>query len=427
MTIEWSLQKRSIADLKEYNRNPRRISKAMFAKLKENIQEFGVIDRPCVNTDNMLIGGHQRKKIFKDLNIKEIDVWVPSRTLSEQEVKVLNMKLNKLSGEFDIDMVANLFSDEELKNTGWEPEEMGGFFSEEKTAPLEEKEIEKPKYEVNPGDLFELDNHRLLCGDATNEEEIKRLLNGAVPILMVTDPPYGVNYEPEFRLKINPKTSSKTNFTTDHKANIRKVSNDDMANWIKAYNLFPGDVIYLWHSAKSSHIFAQNLIDCGFEIISQIIWAKHALAISRGDYHWKHEPCFYAVRKGKKHNWQGSRKENTLWEIESLQPIGKKIPKHLWGRPNPNYKPDRTIHSTQKPIDCMRRPIINNTAIGESVYDPFIGSGTTLIAAEMEKRICYGIDIDPMYCSVVLERYENYKKDKGENFTIKKVSKGAKK
>jgi DNA modification methylase len=159
-----------------------------------------------------------------------------------------------------------------------------------------------------------------------------------------------------------------------------------------AYSLFCGNVAYVWHAATFADLVAEDLKECGFSIISQIVWNKHLGAISRGDYHWKHEPCWYAVRKGKSHNWQGSRKEWTVWDIQNLS------------SPKVIKEEGKTIHMTQKPLECMARPIRNNTAIGEAIYDPFMGSGSTMVAAHQLERLCYGVEIEPKYCQVIVDR-----------------------
>lgn len=166
---------------------------------------------------------------------------------------------------------------------------------------------------------------------------------------------------------------------------LGQVHNDDRSNWQEAYVLFTGDIAYVWHGGHHAKVVIQNLEDAGFVMVAQIIWAKNNIVIGRGDYHFKHEPCIYAVRKGKKHNWQGSRKENSLWEIDKPQK-------------------SETGHSTQKPVECMARPIRNNTYEMESVYDPFIGSGTTMVASHQLNRKCYGMEIDCKYCEVIVNR-----------------------
>ena len=253
------------------------------------------------------------------------------------------------------------------------------------------KEDEDPKTPPAPvipvtkvGDLILLGEHRLLCGDATNGDDVRKLLGELLPTLMVTDPPYAVNYDPLWRERAGKKVGKARG----------TVENDDRADWNEAYKHFPGDVCYIWHADGYISEIAKSVEDCGFKIKTQIIWAKQHFAISRADYHWKHEACLYCVRKGKKSNWRGGRKQTTLWEIQNLSAFGG------------NKDEEATGHGTQKPLECMRRPIENNSAPGEVVYDPFVGSGTTLIAAEKTKRRCVAMEIHPGYCDLVVERWE---------------------
>jgi DNA modification methylase len=195
---------------------------------------------------------------------------------------------------------------------------------------------------------------------------------------MVTDPPYGVEYDPSRRPGFNPTTSKKRN----------KIKNDNRADWSEAWALFPGDIAYVWHAALNSVAFAESLTSRGFMIRAQIIWAKERLVMGRGDYHWQHEPCWYAVRN--KGHWTGDRKQTTLWTIPS------------------GGQDAKTEHSTQKPVECMRRPIINNSSPGKAVYEPFLGSGTSLIAAETVGRVCLGIEIDPLFVDVSVRRWQAF-------------------
>lgn len=229
-------------------------------------------------------------------------------------------------------------------------------------------------------------NHRLFIGDSTNAEHVTQLLDGATPFLMSTDPPYGVNYDASWREDYDPRW----------KRAKGEVNNDDEADWRQAYQLFPGAVAYVWHAGVSAGQVAEGLIESGFLLRSQIIWRKPTVVIGRGHYHWQHEPCWYAVRKGQSAQWQGGRKQSTIWEIGSVNPIG-----------NTGEEEDKvTGHSTQKPVECMRRPIANHTVTGDGVYDPFLGSGTTLVACEQLRRQGFGMELDPRYAAVILERLE---------------------
>lgn len=390
-----------IKKLKLLESNPRRITKEQMDKLCRSIESDPnfLQCRPvlvnCIQVDDMPImhvyAGNQRVRAAKKLGHKEIPCLV-EYDLDEDTVKKRIILDNKTFGEFDFDILANEYDIELLMDCGFKPEEILGDLS--KT--IDDQKVEgndcddpieltkEPKTKL--GDLYELGAHRLVCGDSTKKCDVDLCLNGNKPILMVTDVPYGVNYEPEWREECGKGASS-----------LGKVTNDDRVDWSDAYKLFPGDVVYIWCASLYIDKVAKNINDCGFDKISLIIWNKQNFAISRGDYHWKHEPCWYAVKKGKKHNWQGSRKESTVWDINNHCAFGK----------TSEENEEKTKHSTQKPIECMSRPIQNNTKEGEGVYDPFLGSGTTLIAAEKLNRVCYGLEIEPAYCDMIVQRWCN--------------------
>jgi DNA modification methylase len=231
--------------------------------------------------------------------------------------------------------------------------------------------------------LWLLGGHRLVCGDSTDPETVALALDAASPRLMVTDPPYGVSYDPAWRddPRLKPFIGEKR-----AKCATGKVWNDDRADWREAWALFPGDVAYVWHSSLQHGVVERGLNEAGFVIRSQIVWDKGRLIISRGHYHWRHEPCLYAVRKGRTAGWTGDRRQVTVWQI-------------------PHRRND-SGHAAQKPIECMLRPILNHTAPGDWVYDPFVGSGTTILAAEKSGRRCAAVEIDPDHCATVIARWE---------------------
>jgi DNA modification methylase len=198
---------------------------------------------------------------------------------------------------------------------------------------------------------------------------------------MVSDPPYGVDYDPSWRNEAGVSATARTG----------KVNNDDRADWREAWALFPGDVAYIWHAGVHVRTVVESLEAAGFAIRSQIIWAKPRFVLGRGDYHWQHEPCFYAVRTGATGQWQGARDQSTLWTIGVA-----------------GEEDQATVHGTQKPVECMRRPIVNNSARGDAVYEPFAGSGTTIVAAESTGRCCFAMEIDPRYCDVIVERWQTF-------------------
>ena len=377
---------KKINEISSAKYNPRKITDEAMGRLTKSLAEFGNIQPITwnVRTGNV-VGGHQRLKVYKAMGKTEVDVWAVD--LDEQKEKAANIALNKLSGEFDMPMLKDIL--EEI-DTGDLDMEITGFGMDEIALMMEDAhpqvtEDEVPEVPVDaitkPGDLWILGEHRLLCGDSTKAEDVSKLNDGQAPAIMITDPPYGVQYDANWRNK-----AKRADGTPIGASAIGKVENDQRADWTDSWKLFLGDVAYIWHAGLFAPIVAKGLNDSGFELRAQIIWAKNNFAIGRGDYHWKHEPCWYAVRKGKTANTTGDRTQTTLWEINKPQ------------------KSD-TGHSTQKPIECMARPIKNHNF--DLIYDPFLGSGTTLIAAEQLGRKCYGMEISPNYCDVIVKRWEN--------------------
>ena len=372
-----------------YARNPRRNEKAV-AAVAASIAEFGW-RQPIVVDENMVVlAGHTRLEAARQLGLETAPVHV-ARGLTEAQARAFRIMDNRSAqnAEWDEDLLGLELGDLveaefDLGLTGFTEEELSALMNglaEDETGPQEgEDEIpDTPEDPVSrPGDLWILGNHRLLCGDSTVATDVERLLDGVKPLLMVTDPPYGVEYDPAWR---NQAGAAKTRRTG-------KVLNDDRADWREAWALFPGDVAYVWHGALHAATVAESLKAAGFAIRSQIVWAKDRLVLSRGDYHWQHEPCWYAVKKTGKGHWAGDRKQTTLWQISGKD------------------QDTDTVHGTQKPVECMRRPILNNSSPGQAIYEPFMGSGTTLIAAETTGRVCLGIELNPAYVDVAVERWQ---------------------
>jgi DNA modification methylase len=292
--------------------------------------------------------------------------------------------------EPDLDLVKEILEsieglDAEL--TGYNPEDLGMAEEppEDPGAQIDKAEELQHEWKTEYGQVWDIPSkaspgktHRLMCGDSTNEDEVKRLLGGKVPFIMVTDPPYGVEYDPTFR------SNNRTG----------KVNNDDRFDWTASYKLFSGAVAYVWHAGKKAYGIdvALNLRDADFEIRAELVWKKQALVMGRGHYHWQHESCWYAVRSGKTSKWCGDHSQSTIWEIDNVHPT------------RGTQDDSITSHGTQKPLECMARPIRNHGGKDDDVYDPFLGSGTTMIAAERSGRICFGMEIDPIYCAVILQR-----------------------
>jgi DNA modification methylase len=329
---------------------------------------------------NRVVGGHQRFDALKSLGKTEAQVVVVD--LPEAEEKALNLTLNNpaITGEFTDDLQAILAELSQLPELELEELRLDALLDSTLAGIVEDEVPEPPKKPITrSSDLWILGDHRLLCGDSTSHQDVARLLEGARPRLMVTDPPYGVQYDPHWRTE-----AAKRGLLTYGPRREGTVANDDRMDWRDAWKLFPGDVSYVWHAGVFAASMAWQLEDSGFEIRSQIIWRKPAFAISRGHYHWQHEPCWYAVRCGTSAGWIGDRSQTTVWDV-----IGRSETK--------------TDHGTQKPVECMARPIRNHEG---DVYEPFAGSGTTVIAAEQLHRRCVAMEIDPAWCDVVVMRWE---------------------
>ena len=338
-----------------------------------------------------LVDGHLRLKAAQKLGITELPV-IFCDEFTPAQVKAFRLLVNRSAtwAEWDMDLLALEFEelsklDYDLSFTGFDGPEIDNLMFRADPADEPDPLPEAPATAVSRlGDTWLCGSHRIRCGDATSAEDVGLLFATGQPVLMVSDPPYGTEYNPMWREEAGLGRQRQTGIVT----------NDDRADWTAAYMLFPGNVAYIWHAGVYADVVAAGLKDAGFAIRSQIIWTKPNFVLSRGDYHWQHEPCCYAVREGKPSNWCGDRKQSTVWEVENLNPVGG------------NRDEAATGHGTQKPIEVMRRPILNNTERGAIVYDPFLGSGTTLIAAELTERICYGLEIEPAYVDVIVRRWE---------------------
>lgn len=405
----WPAEKvelRPLSGLRGYARNSRTHSPEQVAQLVAAIREWGWTIPILVDETGEIIAGHGRVLAARQLGLENVPCMV-ARGWSEEQKRAYVIADNRLAenagwdeellaqeiraiadGGFDSGLLG--FSDDELADLLNVPS--AGFTDPDAAPALPVTPISQA------GDLWVLGKHRLLCGSSTEPDDVARLLGGVRPHLMVTDPPYGVEYDPAWRKR----------FGGDGVAE-GKVMNDDKADWREAWALFPGDVAYVWHGALHNVAVADSLLASGFELRSQIVWVKTRAPISRGHYHWQHEPAFYAersgagpedgfavdhdslayvVRAGRTAGWRGGRKQTTVWFIEHVK--------------------NDTGHGTQKPVECMRRPILNNSSPGQAVYEPFCGSGTTIIAGEMENRPVFGMELDPAYVDVIVRRWQEF-------------------
>jgi len=383
-----------VADLIPYANNARTHSDAQVAQIAASIREFGFTNPILVDGANGVIAGHGRLLAARKLGMLEVPVIeLAHLTAAQKRAYVLADNKLAMNAGWDVDLLrlelgALRDAGFDLDLVGFDAGELDALFAIPTTGRTDPDDVpDVPENPVTlPGDIWLMGRHRLICGDATDGMVVSRLLEGIRPHLMTTDPPYGVEYDPSWR---NRAGISRT-------GRVGKVLNDHRADWRDAWALFPGDVAYVWHGALHATTVADGLTACGFSIRAQIIWAKDRLVMGRGHYHWQHEPCWYAVRDGGKGHWAGDRNQTTLWSIPT-----KDLARH-------NCPDVATVHGTQKPVECMRCPIVNNSSPGQAVYEPFSGSGTAIIAAEMEGRACYAVELSPAYVDVALRRWEAF-------------------
>jgi len=350
--------------------------------LGDILERVGWVQQVLVNrTTGCVVDGHLRVELAISKGEPTVPVLYTELTEDEEAIVLATLDPLGAMAAADQEKLRELLSDVELSPDlqAYLRDIAGDDPVIELTDPDDVPDVPDAPY-VQPGDLWLLGEHRLLCGDATRPEDVARLLEGASPGLMVTDPPYGVEYDPTWR--------------TGPGGAARKgvVSNDDRADWSPAWALSPAPVGYIWHGGLHAGTVADSLTAAGYGLRAQVIWVKPSLVMGRGDYHWQHEPCWYVVREGQPARRTRDRKQSTVWEIDGV-------------RAGTSHDEDEaTDHGTQKPVEAMRRPMENHEPT--EVYDPFVGSGTTLIAAEQARRRCYAMDVDPRYVQVAKERWE---------------------
>lgn len=366
--------------------NPRKklkVGDKEYEKIKNSIKEFGYVEPIIVNFDMTVIGGHQRLTVLKDLGYKEVQCVVV-HIEDENKVKALNIALNKITGEWNEQLLADLIVDLQAANfntdfTGFEAPEIEQLFSK-----VHNKEIKEDDFDVDEalkkptvtkaGDIWLLGRHRIICGDSTLPETYTKLLDGVKANLVVTDPPYNVDVE---------ETAG-------------KIKNDNMpdddfykflfAAFVNMEQSMERDAsIYVFHADTQGLNFRKAFTDAGFYLSGCCIWKKNSLVLGRSPYQWQHEPCLFGWKKGGKHQWYSDRKQTTIWEYD---------------RPKSSKE-----HPTMKPVALMAYPIQNSCMSNCVVLDPFLGSGSTLVACEQINRICYGIELDEKFADVIVKRY----------------------
>ena len=394
---------RNLSDLTPDSRNANRGTVRGREAVAHSIRAYGTGRAVLIDRHGRIVAGNKAVAAAKEqgLGLKVIEsdgteLIAVQRTdldlASDERAQAFAVSDNRtaeLGLEWDEDVLRELDAAGVDLSAFWTAEEFDELVAEPTTGQTDENAVVAPgPTDIVRGDLFALGRHRILCGDATVADDVARVLDGVSPHLMVADPPYGVSYAPAWRHYA---------FPTQRTA-VGEVTNDDRVDWTDAWRLFGGDVAYVWHAGLHGGTVASNLIAAGFDLRSQIVWVKDHFALSRGHYHWKHESSWYAVRHGATAHWCGGRKESTVWEVPNLNPVGSP----------PSADDVVSGHSTQKPVGVITRPILNHTRPGEAVYDPFVGSGTAIIAAETTGRNCLALEIDPVYVQVAVSRWQDF-------------------
>ena len=365
--------------------NPRKKLKpgdAEYEKIKNSVTEFGYVDPIIVNSDMTIIGGHQRWSVLKALGYDEVDCVVIE--IDKTKEKALNIALNKVTGEWNKELLSDLIKDlqsldYDVSMTGFEPPEIDELFNDVHSKETKEDdfdvdaELSKPTL-TQKGDFWLLGRHRLICGDATLPEVFDALLDGKKVNLVVTDPPYNVNYSSEAG------TIQNDNMADNDFYNFLLASYKNMAN-----AMADDASIYVFHADTEGLNFRKAFVDAGFYLSGVCIWAKQSLVLGRSPYQWKHEPILFGWKKNGKHKWFADRKQSTVWNFD---------------RPKKSE-----LHPTMKPIALVAYPILNSSMTNGLVLDPFGGSGSTLIACEQTDRTCYTIELDEKYADVIVKRY----------------------
>lgn len=380
------IEKKNTADLLPADYNPRKDLKpgdAEYEKLKRSIEQFGYVEPVIWNqTTGRVVGGHQRLNVLMDMGMTEVDCVVVA--MDEEKEKALNIALNKISGDWDKDKLALLIADLQgadfdVSLTGFEPAEIDALFKDTLKDGVKDDdfdvgaELAQPTM-TKPGDVWTLGRHRLICGDSTKAETYDLLMGGTKANLVITDPPYNVNYEGSAGKIKNDNMADEAfyNFLLDAYTQMHSAMADDAS-------------IYVFHADTEGLNFRRAFADAGFYLSGCCIWKKQSLVLGRSPYQWQHEPCLYGWKKNGKHQWYTGRKETTIWEFDKPKKNGD--------------------HPTMKPIPLLAYPIMNSSMSNSVVLDPFGGSGSTLIACEQTDRICYTVELDEKFCDVIVKRY----------------------
>lgn len=384
--LKWETKKVKVKDLIELDINPRKISEAKKQKLIESLEKFNLAEIPAVNTDMQIIGGNQRVSALMMVGRgeEEIDVRVPNRKLTKKEVKEYAIISNTHAGEFDFEILEEWFvEDVNIEEIGFEIpgwDDWQTQMDKELVGEVQDDDFDVPvggsETDIVEGDIFEIGHHRLLCGSSTQTDNWGRLMGQELADLVITDPPYNVDY--------TGKTKKALKIKGD------KVTDGDFYQFL--YDFYTalgsytkaGGAWYVWHADSEGANFRRAMADAGIAVKQCLIWVKNTMVMGRQDYHWKHEPCLYGWKEGAAHGWYNDRKQTTVLNFE---------------RPQRNAE-----HPTMKPIPLIAYQMGNSSKAGDVVADGFGGSGTTMVAAHQTNRRCRMMELDPRYCQVIIDR-----------------------
>lgn len=414
----------NINELKPAEYNPRidlKPGDKEFEKIRKSIEEFGYVDPVIINKDGTIVGGHQRYKVLKYIGYTEIQCIVID--VDKEKEKALNIALNKISGDWDKDKLKVLLSELQgvglAEITGFDLAELGMLGVQEEVIEDDfdiDKVLKEEKSYIQPGDIIKLGRHRLICGDSTNGADVEKLMNGKLADLVITDPPYNVNYQSNSTgMKI-----MNDNMEEDDFENFLYLAHKCMYDFSRE-----GAPIYVFHSDVGGYAFRKAFIDAGYKMAECLIWLKNQFVLGRQDYQWRHEPILYGWKEGAGHTWYGGRSQSTILEsdIDELKKLSKKelielIEEYQKGIPTSVIEYERPkknkLHPTMKPLGLLGILMQNSSAKGDIVLDLFGGSGSTLMTAERLDRTAYLVELDPVYCDAIVKRYIQEKQSSEE-------------
>lgn len=443
MRAKLNLQEMALADLHPAEYNPRvelKPGDPEYERIKRSIETFTYVDPIIINKDGTIIGGHQRYNVLLDLGYESADVVVVDKTKAEE--KALNVALNKITGEWDEEKLYELLieldlSDIDMQLSGFTADELDslrvkfdmeeaqddGFDEEEALAQVSEPVTRR-------GDIWRLGRHRLMCGDSTSGEDVAALMDGQMADLVVTDPPYNVNYEDKAEALEEYLDNSTGSRASSHIMNDNMDSAHFYEFLLAAYRagagaMREGAAIYVFHADSNGHLFRDAFMESGLKLAQCLIWEKNSFVLGRQDYHWRHEPILYGWKEGAAHYFIDDRTQDTVileddvdfgsMKKAELVAYLEGLRKNYRERTSVLYekKPTRNdIHPTMKPVSLVGRLITNSSKPGWNVLDLFGGSGSTLMAAEQLGRIAYIMELDEAYCDVIIKRWEEYTGEK---------------